>query len=504
MDPVKLLVTSKNNLQFKYGKKFPQVEKLLKQVVAVDKKRKRITKVVFIDDPKSAKAAGIKVVKSISPNECKRAIDDLYKKHIPVYTVIIGAQDIFPFVEILNPADDEDLTVPSDLPYACDTPYSRDIAAFTGPTRVVGRIPDIPGQQDSISYLKRLINNSMQHKAIPVDEYRKYFAVSAQVWKVSTRLSLQSIFSDTKNLLLSPVKSEKDAAKYSSAQFRPLTHFYNCHGVLSDPCFYGQRGNNYPEALRSTSLEKNISPGTIVAAECCYGAELFDPSEMQPRAMSVASTYLGNDAIAYLGSSTIAYGPADSQGLADLMTQYFIKSLLNGATSGRALLEARQRFLTVCGPQLDPYEQKTFAQFYLLGDPSVQPAFCEEIEGTVKAMSGNTVENNRINLFNKGVSLKRTIAPSKKQKRITKSSDQKQLNDILKTTNFEKAEKEIVYEVKPMLKGITGLQKKMAGETARFRTFIKPDSRDGLYHHQVLVVKEDKEQILGWRVYESR
>ena len=76
-------------------------------------------------------------------------MDDLYKKYIPDYIVLAGSQDIFPFQEINNPADaDGDLTVPSDLPYACDAPYSKNIQSFTGPTRVVGRIPDVPGEND--------------------------------------------------------------------------------------------------------------------------------------------------------------------------------------------------------------------------------------------------------------------------------------------------------------------------------------------------------------------
>jgi hypothetical protein len=54
---------------------------------------------------------------------------------------------------------------------------------------------------------------------------------------------------------------------------------------------------------------------------------------------------LKNKALAFVGSSTIAYGPADGQGLADLITQDFIKGVLNGASTGRAFLEAQQRAL---------------------------------------------------------------------------------------------------------------------------------------------------------------
>jgi len=46
-------------------------------------------------------------------------------------------------VLLTNPAfddpDDPDKFAYGDLPYACDTKYSRDIATFKGPTRVVVR-----------------------------------------------------------------------------------------------------------------------------------------------------------------------------------------------------------------------------------------------------------------------------------------------------------------------------------------------------------------------------
>ena len=504
MLPIKLIISSKKNLEFKYGKNISRIHALLSQLKKADKQKRFDTRIVFIDDAASCKTAGVKKVSVINQKECKRIVDDLYKKHIPVYIVILGAQDVFPFQEILNPAEDEDNYVPSDLPYACDTPYSRSIDAFTGPTRVVGRIPDVPGQQDDVKYLQTVINNVIKQKPQACDKYMGYFAVTAQVWRRSTEMSMHNIFSDNKKLLLSPKNNETTAANYAKTQLRPLTHFYNCHGAKTDPSYYGQKGkNNYPQALISSNLDESVSADTVVAAECCYGADLYAPEMLQPESLSIANSYFKNGAVAFLGSSTIAYGPADSNALADLITQYFIINILKGASAGRALLEARQLFLSTTGPQLDPYELKTLAQFYLLGDPSVQPVQWEEEEGT-KTLSGGTIENNRANLFHKGISLKNSIAPSKKQRVVSKSGDPKGLKEIIKIANFEDAEKELLYAVQPKMKGLTGLQKKLSGQNARFRTFIKPNKSDNVFDIKVLVVKEDKEQILGWRVYESR
>ncbi len=504
MLPIKLIISSKKSLAFKYGTNLSKLEALIKRLQKADKVKKLDTKLVYIDDATSCKTAGVKKVKTLSESECKRVVDDLYKKYSPAYIVILGAGDVIPFQEIINPADDEDKFVLSDLPYACDKSYSNTIDNFTGPTRVVSRIPDKVGKQKNISYLQTVIANAIRHKSLPAEQYNKYFAVTAQVWHKSTEMSLQSMFADYSKLLNAPLKKETTAAKYSKIQLRPLTHFYNCHGASTDPNYYGQRGSNYPVALNSSNLADNVSAGTIVAAECCYGAQLYDASMLQPAEDSICHTYLKNGAIAFLGSSTIAYGPADSNALADLITQYFIKSILKGDVSvGRAFLEARQRFLTDSGPQLDPYELKTLAQFYLLGDPSVVPVVAP-VAVTDKSASGTTIFNTRAALSTKGLGLQDTIEPSKKQtRRPSVRSNNKEIKEILKNTSFEDAEKELVYSIQTNHTG-KGLQKKVTGENARYRTFIKPNDSDEVVNIKVLVVKEDQEQVLGWRVYESR
>ena len=497
----KIIVSAKSRLTLKYGKQFSKINKLLQTLKAADKKRGIATRIVFIDDAVSAKQAGIKPVKNVNARECKRAVDDLYKKHLPDYIVLAGSQDIFPFQEINNPADEDgDMTVPSDLPYACDAPYSKSVQSFTGPTRVVGRIPDVPGEND-IQYFTTVINNIINAKPRKEELYMQYFGVSAWVWRISTELSLQNMVGNHTNLLLSPGSK----SKYTAAQLKKLTHFYNCHGAQNDMAFYGQKGSNYPIAVSSTQLNGKISAGTIVAAECCYGAELVNPVLLpQPGVLSIANNYLKNNAIAFMGSSNIAYGPADSQGLADLITQYFIKNIIAGASTGRALLQARQQFLSESGPHLDPYELKTIAQFHLLGDPSILPVIDDSIK---KVVSKNTVQNTRMKLFNKGSDLKKNLAPSHKEKTAAPSAHQKDINILLKETGFSAYDKKGVFKATIKASPQRISEKKLAPRTARFRTFVKAISTPGSVSFdniKVLVIKESQEQLLGWRIYERR
>lgn len=512
MQPVKLIVSNKSKLQWKYGKNFSRVTGILKKMQIADKKRGLETRIAFVDDTASLKSSGVNKIKTDAEKEYKRVVDDLYKKYVPAYIVILGAPDIVPFQEIDNPAEDDDTIVPSDLPYACDKPYSSNVNNFTGPTRVVGRIPDKMGQQKDASYIEKLITSSINHKPKNADDYHNYFAVSALVWKKSTELSLQSIFGQSSKMTTSPNgKIAKTYKPYTKKQLEPLTHFYNCHGANFDLSFYGQKGEQYPEALESVNLPANIRQGTIVAAECCYGAQLFNDEELGLTEPGIAINYLANDAIAFLGSSTIAYGPADSQGLADLITQYFIKNVLKGASTGRAFLEARQRFLTEVGPDLDPQELKTIAQFYLLGDPSVQPALCE-VGDIQKLTIGSAITNSRKNLSMKGVTLGNSIGITSKQKVETAlTAKLKQpgnkaisIDQILAKNNFTKANKVAVYSVKPKVTDLIGLQKKFGGTKVKFHTYIQNPMGKKLKNIRVLVVKENSAEILGWRVYESK
>ena len=176
---------------------------------------------------------------------------------------------------------------------------------------------------------------------------------------------------------------------------------------------------------------------------------------------------------------------------------------MKGASTGRAFLEARQRFLTESGPDLDPCELKTLAQFYLLGDPSVQPAECEEAE-TTKLTVGNATMNSRKNLFIKGKSLENSIGTTKRQNAKASIRDKKQLTEILKKTNFTEGDKKAVYNVKA--KKVNGaIQKKFGAMEVKFHTYqqeYNPGSKN--FRYRVLVVKENSAQILGWRAYESR
>jgi hypothetical protein len=371
----KVIVTNRSALVKKYDSNgIAAIGQALKDLVDSDKQRGIETKIVHIDSEEDMRGAGnIKVINALDARQNKEAIDAIYNSLNPDYLVILGAPDVIPHQDLKNPVfaqnggdGDDDAYAWSDLPYACNTPYSQDTSSFIGPTRVVGRIPDLFGASEP-SYLISLLRTASQYKSRPIQDYGKYLGLTAEVWKGSSSISIRNIFGNDQDLLLAP----PSGPEYPNGQLNCLIHFINCHGATAAPEFYGQTGNSYPISLTTQKTSGQIREGTIAAVECCYGAELYDSATLSAD-KPICQSYLEQGTYGYFGSTTIAYGPADTNGSADLICQYFLIQILNGASIGRAALMARQQYVGNVS-QMDAVDLKTLAQFYLLGDPSIQP-----------------------------------------------------------------------------------------------------------------------------------
>src|SRR5262249_35919000 len=155
------------------------------------------------------------------------------------YLMILGSVDVIPHVPLTNPVyspgDDDDKKVPSDLPYACEAAYSTDPGRYTGPTRVVGRLPDVTGAGDPTG-LVAVIDLATAATTRSAGEYREHFGISAEIWKQSSNMSLSAIFGQPTHCKTIP----PHGAHWPQAELAPLTHFINCHGGQRDSKFYGQ------------------------------------------------------------------------------------------------------------------------------------------------------------------------------------------------------------------------------------------------------------------------
>ncbi|MEK6281418.1 MAG: hypothetical protein AABN95_13780 [Acidobacteriota bacterium] len=395
--PDKVIVTNLTALKQKYGAAgLKKIQSALKDLIAADKKRGLTSTLVALDDGAAMKKLKAPPVKDAdSTRENKKAIDGVYKALVPDYLMILGAIDVVPHQDLKNPLfstdpdGDDERFADSDLPYACDAPYSQNIKDFTGPTRVVGRLPDLTGAQGSPEYLLGVLKTAAKWKSLERSDYEKYLGISADKWRESTSESLNNIFNSDKDLQNSPTKG----FKWTPGLINRRVHFINCHGGDTLPDFFGQSDtddDDMPVSHRAVFVgrKNSIVEGTIVAAECCYGAQLYDPSAEDDGQMGMCNTYLDKKAYGFFGSSNTAYGPSTGNDQADLVCQYFIQRVLAGASTGRAALEARLRFVEKASP-LSPMNRKTLAQFNLFGDPAIVPVD----KATSKLVGGPKLRN---------------------------------------------------------------------------------------------------------------
>jgi hypothetical protein len=370
-NPDKIIISNKSGMTVKYtAAGVANIYAALARLIAADATRGLTTVIIDIDDPAQVTAFGAApIINAADQSGAKRIVDAIDAKFSPDYFLLLDGPDVIPHIKLLPipGLNDGDSDIPSDLPYACAAPFSNNANTYLAVTRVVGRLPMPNGSTDADA-LVQLIDLCSVQVPRPVTAYSPFFAMSADTWKISTQLTLSTLFGSNSGLSVSPTAGHAGIDPSLAA----LTHVINCHGATNDPRFYGQQANNFPVAMHSTKVAPCISKGTIAAAECCFGAELYNPTLTAAGGDPMSLVYLRGGAAAYVGSTNTAYGPFSSNGQADLMVQYFIDIVLKGASTGRAMLQARQRFVTT-QKMADPVNLKTLAQFVLYGDPSVVP-----------------------------------------------------------------------------------------------------------------------------------
>ena len=366
----KLVVANRSAMQNKYGAAgLASIQAALQALIVADAARGFNADILYIDDASQmGRCNGTAVVSAGDERGAKAAVDAAFNALAPDYILLLDGPDVVPHITLdpIAGLNDGDADIPSDLPYASSAGWSRQASNFLAVTRVVGRLPAAEGDRDP-SHLVTLIEAAANHQPRPVDEFQQPCGISAAVWSVSTQLSLSTTFGAGTPVHLSPHERHPGI----DPSLASLFHFINCHGAQADPQFYGEHASTFPVALESQLAAPCITSGAVAAAECCFGAELYNHSliGIDP---PICMSYLLNGAVAYVGSTNIAYGPAASNGQADLITQYFIQNLLTGSSSGAAMLLARQKFVQsqIMSSQTN---LKTLAQFLLLGDPSLHP-----------------------------------------------------------------------------------------------------------------------------------
>jgi hypothetical protein len=119
---------------------------------------------------------------------------------------------------------------------------SHDIASFTGPNRVVGRLPDLVGASNpaQADHVISLLKSAAGYRGRDAENYAPYFALSAFTWAISSGRNLFEIFGNRKNLRTAP----SSGPLFSAAALAPLAHFINCHGGEGAAYFRDRRAKS--------------------------------------------------------------------------------------------------------------------------------------------------------------------------------------------------------------------------------------------------------------------
>lgn len=304
--------------------------------------------------------------------------------------LIVGGADVVPFFSLKNPAMDDDLSIPSDAPYA-----TFDEKRIFDQQWQLGRLPGDDSSDPGylLSQLRAIQTHHFQLAESEIRAQRKNrkaakksfsqftktikdgrtFGLSAQIWQRPSVAVYRNIAGEA-NLMTSPAVT---AANFPTSQLENTQYaYFNLHGIKGKPNWYGQKDPRdtssvtvLPIAVQMTNLEKIRKAPDIVFAENCYGAEI----ERRNETNAISLHMLGKGTHVFIGSTVIAYGAMTLPlTAADLLAHLFWQHLRTGISSGEAFRRAKKNFAseTEAGSGgLDGEIQKTLLSFVFYGDP---------------------------------------------------------------------------------------------------------------------------------------
>ena len=351
MTTTKLVVTHRGKLRKKYkAAGWTKIDAALKKLIAADAARGIATTVVALDTLTPSKAVVNK------PKTFKAAIDQAFLAYNrPDYVLILGGPDVVPHQPLRNPLfDPQGQGLGQDRAKRSAVHVRRSVQhRHRGLSRTVAcrRTPAGSATLQPSPTARRADRPGGEGHGGAQRRQR----VLRPVVRRMERLDDQESGEDLRRRIQAAAVADGRPG-VDKAALGPGWHFINCHGAPKDPQFYGQQGEDYPVSHHSPKLSPGRSlPERSSRPSAATAPEIYNPGT---KAGGIGVAYLREGAMGYLGSTNIAYGPEDDNDCADLMCRYFLESARSGASLGRALLEARQKYIAGAVP-VDPSALKT-------------------------------------------------------------------------------------------------------------------------------------------------
>lgn len=322
-----------------------------------------------------------------------RLYKELYSAGKPaVYLFLIGGYDMLPMVTVAvpGPKSGEPLLIDSDIPY--QYLYTDEVDGYTSLTFMllnqiklfVGRLP--LASDTSFPDFKRMLNNILIVGEEGLPNRNIHFQCDPAWKKVTHAIAAPFIynydvdFSENsyfyKSIMLSPeCVPGHYLFNYHFPYSKAAIFFYNLHGS-NDPGvnnYIGVRSNQSVVAL-TPDVMKKVDNLNIVITEACYGGwfrESFADSRSKSKEETVLLSAMNANTVLFMGASEIAYGALDDSppNNIDVLTQVFLKYLMEGYSAGVAFNAARRNLLLMS--QSDLCQLFTVLEVNLFGDPSL-------------------------------------------------------------------------------------------------------------------------------------
>jgi hypothetical protein len=355
--PSLLIITSKDNLEHKYGSAtFLRInEKITAYAQSVVATGKEVL-TVFVDESDSLAPYDLDPVDPQDASAIKDLLDQLDRKLNADHFLIVGGHEIIPFHVIPNPCgDDGDTVVYSDNPYA-----SRDLDILIS-ERALTRLPD-DAATDGTFFIGLLDQVAQRVQGPSVQA----FGLSAKVWEGASNCVYQEIVSGDSVKLSPPATNREINSDWINEK---AYYYFNLHGSEETANWYGQEGVSYPVAFGPNNLNNGSVEDAVVCCEACYGANIIGKSCDSALSLS----FLDQKVACFVGSTKIAYGPSEPPCTdADLIVIKFIARVKEGLPFGEAFLKAKEDFaresISMHG-YLDKTEEKTLLEFVIFADP---------------------------------------------------------------------------------------------------------------------------------------
>ncbi len=379
----KLIITNKSAINAKYGIQSEIVLAKILKLVEIELAKGMSTMLVYLDEIDK-----IGLPKVTNKDDCKQnkdAIDALFNHYKPEAVVLLGSDDIVPFQRLNDPLPSATMPEPvySDLPYACDTPYSMEISSYILPVRRVTRLPDVNGPLTQYG-LEAFIKTLYYAGSWASSNYNLY----EDWWNVCTTQRTVAMYATRDYFKKHGVnfnifQSPPYGPKWDEGIYAKMVHHHILHGCKGRNILYGESNTNpttYPEAVKGELLYEKVRQGMVLLERACYGAQLYNPRSLEN--MPLANIYLSSGAASMIGSTVTTYSRSTDMHYSDYIVSMFMEEILNGNDISSALLAARHNLRLKFSTEINnPVFQKIFAEYVVYGNSDVRPV-CKNTGGS--------------------------------------------------------------------------------------------------------------------------